>query len=183
MYIYHIFFIHSSDNKHLAGFHVLVIVNNTSVTEEYKYIFDIVISFPLEIYLQVGLLDHRVVLFLFFAESPYFFSYGCISLYSHQQCTRIPVSPCLQQHWSVQFQHTVQFSSVVSDCLSPHGLQHARSPCPSPTPGVYTNSCPLSQWCHTTISSSVVPFSSCPQSFPATVFSNESVLCIRWPKY
>ena len=64
---------------------------------------------------------------------------------------------------------SVQFSrSVVSDSLRPHGPQHARSPCPSPTPGVYPNSCPLSQWCHPTISSSVVPLSSCPQSFPAS---------------
>ena len=62
-----------------------------------------------------------------------------------------------------------QFScSVVSSSLKPHGLQHARPPCPSPTPGVYSNSCPLSQWCHPTISSSVVPFSSCLQSFPAS---------------
>ena len=64
---------------------------------------------------------------------------------------------------------TVQFScSVVSDSLRPHKLQHARPPCPSPTPGVYSNSCPSSQWCHPTISSSVVPFSSCSQSFPAS---------------
>ena len=56
----------------------------------------------------------------------------------------------------------------MSDSLQPHGLQHARPPCPSPTPGVYSNSCPLSQWCHPTISSSVVPSSSCPQSFPAS---------------
>ena len=51
---------------------------------------------------------------------------------------------------------------------SPHGLQHARPPCPSLTPGVYPNSCPLSRWCHPTISSSVVPFCFCPQSFPAS---------------
>ena len=57
--------------------------------------------------------------------------------------------------------------SVVSDSLRPHESQHARPPCPSPTPGVYSNPCPLSQWCHPTISSSVVPFSSCPQSLPA----------------
>ena len=64
---------------------------------------------------------------------------------------------------------SVQFSrSVMSDSLRPHGLQHARPPCPSPTPGVHSNSCPLSQWCHPTISSSVVPFSSCLQSFPAS---------------
>ena len=62
-----------------------------------------------------------------------------------------------------------QFShSVVSDSLQPHELQHARSPCPSATPGVHSNSRPLSQWCHPTISSSVTPFSSCPQSLPAS---------------
>ena len=54
----------------------------------------------------------------------------------------------------------------MSNTLQPHGLQHARPPCPSPTPRVYSNSCPLSRWCHPTISSSVVPFSSCLQSFP-----------------
>ena len=64
--------------------------------------------------------------------------------------------------------HSVQFSfSVVSDSLRPHGLQHARHPCPSPTPGACSNSCPLSWWWHPTISSSVVPFSSCLHSFPA----------------
>ena len=63
--------------------------------------------------------------------------------------------------------NTVQFSrSVMSDSLRLHGLQHARPTCPSPTPRVYSNPCPLSQWCHPTISSSVVPFSSCLQSFP-----------------
>ena len=63
---------------------------------------------------------------------------------------------------------SVQFScSVVSDSLWSHVLQHARLPCPSPTPGACSNSRPLSQWCHPPISSSVVPFSSCPQSFPA----------------
>ena len=65
--------------------------------------------------------------------------------------------------WLVQFSH-----SVVSDSLQPHGLQHTRLPCPSPTPGVYSNSYPLSQWCHPAISSSVIPFSSCLQSFPAS---------------
>ena len=64
---------------------------------------------------------------------------------------------------------TVQFSHlVVSSSLRPHGLQPSRPPCPSLTARVYSNSCPLSQWCHPTISSSVVPFSSCLQSFPAT---------------
>ena len=64
---------------------------------------------------------------------------------------------------------SVQFSrSVVSDSLQPHEPQHARLPCPSPTPGVYPNPCPLNRWCHPAISSSVVPFSSCPQSLPAS---------------
>ena len=65
--------------------------------------------------------------------------------------------------------HSVQFScSVMSESLQPHGLQHARPPCPSPTPRVYSNSCPLSWWCHPTVSSFVIPFSSCLQSFPAS---------------
>ena len=64
---------------------------------------------------------------------------------------------------------SVQFNrSVLSDSLQSHGLQHARPPCPSPTPRVYSNSCPLNWWCHSTISSSVLPFSSCLQSFPAS---------------
>ena len=64
---------------------------------------------------------------------------------------------------------SVQFSrSVMSDSLRPHESQHARPPCPSPTPGVHPDSCPSSQWCHPAISSSVVPFSSCPQSIPAS---------------
>ena len=64
---------------------------------------------------------------------------------------------------SVQFSH-----SIVSDSLQPQGLQHTRLPCPSTTPGAYSNSCPLSQWCYSTTSSSVVPFSSCLQSSPAS---------------
>ena len=64
---------------------------------------------------------------------------------------------------------SVQFSrSVESDSLRPHELQHARPPCPSPTPWIYSNSCPSSRWCHPAISPSVVPFSSCPQSLPAS---------------
>ena len=66
-------------------------------------------------------------------------------------------------HLPVQFSH-----SVVSDSLWPHGLQHARAPCPSPTPGAHSNSCLSRWWCHPTISSSTVPFSSCLQSFPAS---------------
>ena len=94
------------------------------------------------------------------------------------------VCPCLYLHVLYYFSSSVQFSrSVVSDSLRPHELHHARPPCPSPTPRVHQNSCPSSQWCHPAISSSVVPFSSCRQSLPASVFYNESTLCMRWPKY
>ena len=79
---------------------------------------------------------------------------------------------------SVQFSH-----SVLSDSFQPHESQHTRPPCLSPAPGVYSNPYPSSQWCHPTISSSVVPFSFCPQPLPASVFSNESALRIRSPKY
>ena len=66
--------------------------------------------------------------------------------------------------------HSVQFSSVTQSCptLRPHELQHARPPCPSPTPRVYSNTCPSSRWCHPAISSSVIPFLSYPQSLPAS---------------
>ena len=79
----------------------------------------------------------------------------------------------IQRHSSkasvLQCFSSVQFScSVVSNSLWPHQLQHIRPPCPSPIPGVHPNSCPLSRWCHPAISSSVIPFSSCPQAFPAS---------------
>ena len=76
---------------------------------------------------------------------------------------QVCLSILLMESISDQFSH-----SVVSDSLRPHELQHTRPPCPLPTPGAYPNSCPLSQWCHSTVSSSVVPFSSCPQSFSAS---------------
>ena len=88
------------------------------------------------------------------------------------------IAPRWEQLSSVQFSH-----SVVSDSLRPHGLPHARPPCPSPIPRVYSNSCPLSWWCHPTTH----PLSSLlllPSIFPSIrVFSNESALCMRWPKY
>ena len=71
----------------------------------------------------------------------------------------------------------------MSDSLRPHELQHTRPPCPSPNPGVHSASRPSSQWCHLAISSSVVPFSSCPQSLPASGSFPISWLCMRWPKY
>ena len=74
-------------------------------------------------------------------------------------------------HLSVQFSR-----SFMSESFRPHGLQHARLPCPSPTPGACSNSCPFSRWCHPTISSSVVPFSFCLQSFPSS--GSFSVSCL-----
>ena len=83
------------------------------------------------------------------------------------------------QHHSLH--DSLQFScSVMPKSLRPHEPQHARPPGPSTTPRVHPNPCPLSRWCHPTVSFSVVPFSTCPQSFPRIrVFSNESVICIR----
>ena len=84
---------------------------------------------------------------------------------------------------SFQSDSVTQFScSVVSGSLQPHGLQHIRPPCPSPTPGVHPNTCPLSWWCHPTISSSVIPFFSCPQSFPVSgsfQMSQLSASCVQ----
>ena len=92
--------------------------------------------------------------FFFFAEVFSFFQNLCRSIVNSQ--------------YYVTFS-SVQFSlSVTSNSLRPHGPQHTRPPCLSPTPGVHPNPCPLSWWCHPTISSSVIPFSSSPQSYPAS---------------
>ena len=78
----------------------------------------------------------------------------------------------------------IQFSrSLLCDSLRPHELQHARPPYPSPTSRVHSHSCPLSQWCHPAVSSSVVPFSSCLQSLPASESFLMSQLSMRWPTY
>ena len=93
---------------------------------------------------------------------------ACVSVY----CTKCVGQLIVIFHLASVLPMTleVQFSSVAQSCLTlqPHGLQHPRLPCPSPTSGAYSNSCASSRWCHPTISSSVVPFSSCPQSFPAS---------------
>ena len=73
--------------------------------------------------------------------------------------------------------------SIMSDALQPHGVQHTRLLCPSLSPGVCSDLCPLSRWCHPAVSSSVTLFSSCPQSFPASGSFPKSQLRIRWPKY
>ena len=95
------------------------------------------------------------------------------------------VSKSLQGVIASSFFYLVQFSSVAQSCptLWAHELQQGRPSCPSPTPGVYSNSCPSRWWCHPAISSSVVSFSSHLQPFPASGSFQESVLHIRWPKY
>ena len=85
-----------------------------------------------------------------------------------QNNSMIPKSIKISKIWWLSFWYLLLSHSVMSNSLRPHGLQHARLPCPSPTPGACSNSCPLSWWCHPTTSSSVTPFSSCPQSFPAS---------------
>ena len=108
--------------------------------------------------------------------------YTCICMNEYFSCSPetilligfVPVQK--KKKWSKKLQLLVLLTirsdqisrSVVSDSLWPHELQHARPPCPTPTPGVHWDSCPSSQWCHPAIASSVVPFSSCPQSLPAS---------------
>ena len=84
-------------------------------------------------------------------------------------------------HFHMNF--VVQSLGCVSNSLWLHELQHTRLPCPSLSPRICSNLCPLNGWCHPTILSSAAPFSSGPQSFPASVFSNELAACLRWPKY
>ena len=87
-----------------------------------------------------------------------------------------------KEFWNISYKSVQCSPSVMSDSLWPHGLQHARLPCPSPIPGACSNSCPSSQWCHSTIL--FFPLLLLPSIFPSIrVFSSESVLRIRWPKY
>ena len=90
----------------------------------------------------------------------------CVSFLAGMKFYRLSFSVLLRTLLTVSVSQLSR--SVVSDSLRPHELQHARPPCPSPTPGVHPNPCLWSRWCHPTISSSVIPFSSCPQSFPAS---------------
>ena len=104
-----------------------------------------------------------LVIYIYFREICLHESLNCIICFSIVDLQVFYIYTCIQ--------NSVQFSSVtqaVSDSLQPHEMQHSRPPCPSSTAGVYPNPCPLSQWCHPTISFSVIPFSFCPQSFPAS---------------
>ena len=103
---------------------------------------------------------------------------ACICMAESLRCSPETITTLFIGCQSVQFS-----SSVLFDSLQPHGLQHTRRPCPSPTLGACSNSCAWSRWWHPTILSSVIPFSSCLQSFPARDLFHESALHIRWPKY
>ena len=86
-------------------------------------------------------------------------------------CVCVSVCVCIILSTSIERERKIQFSSVAqsySNSLRPHGLQQPRPPCPLPTLSLYSNSCPFSQWCHPTVSYSIIPFSFCPQSFPAS---------------
>ena len=106
--------------------------------------------------------------FSFFTHLPFLHTCFMHHISSHRAI--ITFGPLCQEFILLTvFAYSAQFSrSVVSNSLWPHELQHARPPCPSPTPGVHSDSCPSSWWCHPAISSSVVPFSSCPQSLPVS---------------
>ena len=133
MYIYHIFFFSLSSDGHLYCFHILRLT--LLWIWDCKYL---LLSFPLNIYPQEGLLDYTIVQILIYFEKPtYYFPKWLLCSVAQS-----------------------------SNFLWPHGLQHARFPCPSPSPKLCSNSCPLSWWCYPAISSSVVLFFSCPQSFP-----------------
>ena len=115
--------------------------------------------------LNPGLIPSALVVGLFFITITTWEAPPPSSLYLPQK-TNIIIPLCFIT--SVQFSSVQSNCSVISDSLRPQESQHARPPCPSPTPGVDSNSCPSSRWCHLVISSSVVPFSSCPQSLPAS---------------
>ena len=100
-------------------------------------------------------------------------SHGCRGVvgYNPWGCKESDTTEQLHFPFTFTWLSSVQFSSVAQSCpilCDPHELQHARPPCPSPTPRVHSNSCPSSRWCHSAVSSSVVPFSSYPQSLPAS---------------
>jgi len=143
------------------------------------------------IYLSVNHLSFYVYIYPYIYGSIYPFcccsvTKLCLTLCEPMDCST-PGSSVLHSLLELAQIHDnwVQFSIVQSLShvwlLRPHELQHARPPCPSPTSRVYSNPCPLSRWYHPTISSSVIPFCSCPQSFPAS--GSWSALHIRWPKY
>ena len=154
---------------------LLTIVNNATMSMHVQLSLWVLLSVLLDIISRSEIVgSYGISIFSFFLRNHTVFYSGCATLHSHQQCARalISLQPCHHLLLSFGcamwfegslFLSSVQFSrSVVSDSLWPHESQHARPPCPSPTPRVHSNSRPSSRWCHPAISSSVVPFSSCP---------------------
>ena len=111
--------------------------------------------------IEINVCCRLIIYGLYYVEVGSFYAHFLKSFNHKWVLNFVKVFFCI--YWDYQFS-----CSVISDSLWPHRLQHARLPCPSPTPEAYSNSCPLSRWCHPTISSSVVPFSSHLQSFPAS---------------
>ena len=139
---------------------------------DYTKVFDCGITTNWKILQEMGIPDHLTCLLrnLYAGqEATVRTGHGTTDWFQNGKgvCQDCVLSPCIFNFYgefsSVHFSH-----SVVSDSLRPHEPQHTRPPYPSPTAGVYPNPCPLSRWCHPTISSSVIPFSSCPQSYPAS---------------
>ena len=135
-------------NKVFHSFHWFPIYNIYQIDDK-KYLLNTIGKF----------IENTVIFYMWKRNQKRIDKCLCIKITESSFCT----SETNTTFSSVQFSH-----SVVSDSLLPHELQHARPRCPTPTPGVHSDSHPLSQWCHSAISSSVVPFSSCPQSLPAS---------------
>ena len=128
--------------------------------------------------LNPGLIPSALVVGLFFITITTWEAPPPSSLYLPQK-TNIIIPLCFIT--SVQFSSVQSNCSVISDSLRPQESQHARPPCPSPTPGVDSNSCPSSRWCHLVLCRPLLLLPPIPPSI--RIFSNESTLCIRWPKY
>ena len=137
-------------------------------------------SFQLNFIKSIFLKCSFALFLSFYSQIYYMFEiFFCIIFFSHKYLIGVQRKSSMSRFWDYLILFSLYFlnsiissvlfsSSVMSNSLQSHEPQHARPPCPSPTTRVHPNPCPLSQWCHLTISSSVIPFSSCPQSFPAS---------------